>query len=258
MGKLLIIDGLNIVRRVYEANSDAPDSDEKAAKALVNSLSSFRKMLGTHKPTHALAAFYFGGHTWRHDLYPTYRQDRRPMPDPLKQAMPEMHTMLADIGVAVVSVPGCEADDVIGTVTLRWLAEGRGEAIVSSTDKDLHVLIAQGAVIWDHFKGEWHDRAWVRNKFGVEVEMLADYLALMGDAADGVPGVSKIGAKTAAKLLNSYHTLDGVLAGAGILINPLGTKLRNEAGMARLSRQLVQLKTDVQVGVTWSMLRYAA
>jgi DNA polymerase-1 len=258
MNKLLIIDGLNIVRRVYEANANAPDSDEKAARAMVNAMSSFRKILGTHQPTHALAAFDFGGNTWRHDLYPQYRQDRKPMPDPLRAAMPGFHKSLTDIGLAVVCVPECEADDVVGAVTLRWLAEGRGVAVVCSTDKDLHVLIEQGALLWDHFKGEWHDRAWVKNKFGIEVEMLADYLALMGDATDGVPGVSKIGAKTAAKLLNSYKTLDGVLAGAGILMNPLGVKLRAEAGMARLSRQLVQLKADVRVGVTWSMLKYSA
>ena len=102
--------------------------------------------------------------------------------------------------------------------------------------------------MWDHFKGEWHDDAWVRNKFGVAPELLVDLLALMGDVTDGVPGVSKVGMKTAAKLLNAYGNLDAVMAGAGILKTPIGERLRAERDMLYLSRQLVQLKTDVRAG----------
>lgn len=256
MAKLLTIDGLNIVRRVYEANRD-PDTPEKAESALRHALSSFKTILTMHEPTHALAAFDYGGHTWRHDLYPQYRENRKPMPDELKQRLPDFYKTLADLGLMVVAVPEVEADDVIATVVMRWLAEGRGDAIVASTDKDLHVLIQHGAVIWNHFNSELRDRKWVQNKFGVPVEMLADYLALMGDATDGIPGVSKVGAKTAAELMNSYKTLDGVMAGAGILMTPLGKRLRQDAEMLKLSRKLVELKTDVKVGVTWNALQYA-
>ena len=110
--------------------------------------------------------------------------------------------------------------------------------------------------MWDHFKGEWHDDAWVRNKFGVAPELLVDLLALMGDVTDGVPGVSKVGMKTAAKLLNAYGDLDAVMAGAGILKTPIGERLRAEREVLYLSRQLVQLKTDVRLGVTWNMLAF--
>lgn len=255
MAKLLAIDGLNIVRRVYEASPE-PESDEKAALALRHALSSFRKLLGTHAPTHVLAAFDFGGSTWRHRLYPRYREQRAPMPACLRNALPGFHEKLAAEGVHVLMLPDVEADDVIGTGVLRWLAEGRGEAIVATTDKDLHGLIAHGALVWDHFKGEWHDDAWVRNKFGVAPERLVDLLALMGDVTDGVPGVSKVGMKTAAKLLNAYGDLDAVMAGAGILKTPIGERLRAEREILYLSRQLVQLKTDVRLGVTWNMLAY--
>lgn len=258
MGKLLAIDGFNLVRRVYEANPSA-DSQEKAESAIKNSLSSFKKLLMTHEPTHVLAAFDFGGRTWRHDLYERYREKRAPMPVVLRDRMPKFYEMLLSIGLKVVSVPEVEADDVIGTGILRWLGEGRGEAIVVSTDKDLHVLIEYGAVIWDYFKGEWHDRAWVESKFGVPPEMLTDFLALTGDATDGIPGVSKVGAKTAAKLLHGYGgNLDLVMAGAGVLENPLGERLRKEGDLARLSRKLVELKTDVRLGVTWRMLELAS
>jgi len=255
MAKLLAIDGLNIVRRVYEASPE-PDSAEKADIALRHALSSFRKLLAAHGPTHVLPAFDFGGQTWRHRIYPRYREQRAPMPSFLRDALPGFHEKLAGEGLHVVMLPDVEADDVIGTGVLRWLAEGRGDAIVASTDKDLHGLIAHGALVWDHFKGEWHDDAWVRNKFGVAPELLVDLLALMGDVTDGVPGVSKVGMKTAAKLLNAYGDLDAVMAGAGILKTPIGERLRAEREILYLSRQLVQLKTDVRLGVTWNMLAY--
>ena len=257
MSKLLAIDGLNIVRRVYEASPE-PDSDLKASIALRHAFSSFRKLLETHAPTHVLAAFDYGGQTWRHALYPRYREHRAPMPAVLREALPEFQTRLQTAGVPVAMLPEVEADDVGATCVMRWLKENRGEAIVATTDKDLHVLIAHGALVWDHFKNEWHDDAWVRNKFGVAPELLHDLLALMGDATDGVPGVSKIGMKTAARLLNAYGGLDAVMAGAGILKTPLGERLRAERDILYLSRQLVELKTDVRLGVTWNMLAYDA
>ena len=255
MGKLLAIDGLNIVRRVYEASPEE-DSAEKAETALRHAQSSFRRLLEAHSPTHVLAAFDHGGPTWRHALYPRYREARAPMPSFLRAALPAFHDRLVAAGLRVLVLPEVEADDVIGTGVLRWLAEGRGEAIIASTDKDLHGLIAHGALVWDHFKGEWHDDAWVRAKFGVAPELLTDLLALMGDVTDGVPGVSKVGMKTAAKLLNAYGDLDAVMAGAGILKTPIGERLRAERETLYLSRRLVQLKTDVRLGVTWNMLAY--
>jgi DNA polymerase-1 len=254
-GKLLAIDGLNIVRRVYEASPE-PDSDLKASIALRHAFSSFRILLETHTPTHVLAAFDHGGDTWRHALYPRYRENRAPMPGFLRAALPEFHERLRQAGLQVLMLPGVEADDVIATGVMRWLQEGRGEAIVATTDKDLHVLVAHGALVWDHFKNEWHDDAWVRQRFGVAPELLHDLLALMGDPTDGVPGVSKIGMKTAARLLNAYGSLEAVVAGAGILKTPLGERLRAEREILQVSRQLVELKRDVHLGVTWNMLAY--
>ncbi|MCU6502132.1 5'-3' exonuclease [Rugamonas sp. A1-17] len=255
MGRLLAIDGLNIVRRVYEASPE-PDSAEKAEIALRHALSSFRKLVNDHEPTHVLPAFDFGGPTWRHALYAGYREGRAPMPAPLREALPAFYDKLRGIGLHVVSLPEVEADDVIGTVVLRWLADGRGEATVATTDKDLHGLIAQGARVWDHFKSEWHDHAWVERKWGVPPEQLPDLLALMGDPTDSIPGVSKVGVKKAARLLRTYGTLDGIMAGAGILKDTLGETLRKEREMLYLSKQLVQLKTDVRVGVSWNMLAW--
>jgi DNA polymerase-1 len=178
------------------------------------------------------------------------------MPAELHEQLPAFFGMLENLGLRVLSLPGVEADDVIATGVQRWQAEGRGAAIVASTDKELHALIEQGVLLWDHFRNEWHDAAWVEAKFGVSPPQLTDYLALTGDAADGIPGVTKIGPKKAAQLLQSYRTLDGVMAGAGILKNALGEKLRQEREQAYLSRELVRLKTDVRLGVTWNMLAW--
>lgn len=254
-GKLLAIDGLNIVRRVYEASPE-PDSDLKASIALRHAFSSFRNVLEAHAPTHVLAAFDYGGPTWRHALYPRYREGRAAMPSELRAALPEFHDRLRAAGVHVLMVPEVEADDVIATGVMRWLSEGRGTAVVATTDKDLHPLIAHGALVWDHFKNEWHDDAWVRARFGVAPEQLHDLLALMGDPTDGVPGVSKVGMKTAARLLGAYGNLEAVMAGAGILKTPLGERLRAEREILEMSRCLVSLKLDVRLGVTWKTLAY--
>src|SRR5690606_27122930 len=139
-----------------------------------------------------------------------------------------------------------------------WRREARGEAIIASTDKDLHGLIADGALLWDHFRGEWHDAQWVEAKFGVPPALLPDLLALTGDAADGIPGVEKVGVKTAARLLQNYGSIERIMAGAGILKDAMGERLRRDAEQLAVSRQLVALKTDVHLGVTWNRLAFDA
>jgi DNA polymerase-1 len=258
--RLLAIDGLNIVRRVYQASvePDTGDTEQAAETALRHSLSSFRNLLSAHLPTHVLAAFDVAGLTWRHALFARYREGRTAMPDVLRERLPDFYLKLLELGLHVVQIAEVEADDVIATAVTRWLREGRGAAIIASTDKDLHCLIDDGAQLWDPFKREYHDLAWVESKFGVPPALLPDLLALMGDASDGIPGVSKVGMKTAAKLLRAYGNLDAVMAGAGILPGPLGARLRNERDMLTLSRQLVQLKTDVMLGITWNRLAWKA
>jgi protein Xni len=219
---------------------------------------SFSRLLHTQAASHVLLAFDAGGPTWRHALYPAYKANRQPMPLLLQQCLPELYASLRSWGLHIVCLPGVEADDVIATGVLRWLQEQRGEAIIATTDKDLHCLIAQGALIWDHFRNESHDRKWVEQKFGVGPALLPDLLALVGDPGDNIPGVSRVGIKTAAKLLRAYGSLDAVLAGAGILSDAVGQRLRSEREKLLLSRQLVQLKTDVTLGLSWKTLMWQA
>lgn len=254
MNKLLAIDGLSILRPIFQANTES-DLQKRARDSVNTALSSFRRLIGSHLPSHVLPAFDAGGKTWRHVLYPQYRENRLPMPIELRECIPEFLTRLEQMGLQPLCVEGVEADDVIATAVTRWLAEKRGEVVITTSDSDLHQLIAIGAVICDPFKRDGiRDSQWVQEKFGVTVEQLGDYLALIGDAVDGIPGVPGIGKKKAAELLQRYGTVENVMAGAGLLLDTTGRALRSNAENLQMSQQLVALKTDVTLGVTWKML----
>lgn len=254
--KLLAIDGLNVLRRCYEANP-APDSPDKAQGAMRSALSSYRNALLEHAPTHAFAAFDFGGKTWRHDLYSDYRKSRKPMPEPLREVVPAFRQLLQDkLGLVSVAIEGVEADDTLGTVTLRWIGVKNAPAVVLSTDKDMCALVAEGAQVRDHFNEIWRDGAWIRDKFGVAPSLLADLLALMGDTADDIPGVPSVGAKTAAKLLNQHGSLEAVLEAAPTMKGAVGKALTEHAHLARISRKLVAMQLDVKVGLCWRDMRW--
>jgi protein Xni len=246
---------LNVVRRIYEA-IPAEDSPAKAQGAVRSALSTFKRVLKEHSPTHVLAPFDFGGETWRHALYPEYRHRRKPMPVDLRNVLPLLFEKLKEIGVPTLQVPGVEADDVLATVFHHWNDGTRGPVTILSTDKDIAALVAHGAQVHDPFQKIWHDEAWSLKKFGVTPALIPDLLALAGDSSDDIPGVPGVAAKTAAKLLTAYGNLEGVLTHADAVTGKLGEKLRNSIELVRLSRQLVEFKTDIVLGLTWNALRY--
>lgn len=251
---LLLIDGLNVVRRVYEANP-APESPEKIEGVVRSALGSFKRALKEHNPTHVLAPFDHGGHTWRHDLYPAYRESRKPMPELLRNALPALKEQIhRDLGIPTVTVPGVEADDVLGAVFFCWAKHYPDMPVtVLSTDKDLTALVQHGARVYDHFKKEVRDEAWIASNLGVKPSQVQDYLALMGDSVDGVPGVPGVGPKTARDWLASYPTLEALLQ-ADLPGKKFAT-LKEQADLALLSQQLIAFKTDFKVGLTFKELR---
>lgn len=242
--KLLSIDAYNVIRRVYGANP-APDSEEKVDACLRASRQSLRRAILEHKPTHATMVFDAEGPNWRHQVYPKYKFDRKPMPAPLREAMPHFMNELRRTGWHLIEKPGVEADDVLGSLAVAAQGAGFDEHVVLSTDKDIASLCQYGARVYNHFDQRWHDEAWLLQKMGVRPDQVLDFLALMGDASDGIPGVEKVGSKTAAKLLREHETLEGVLAAAVNIKGVLGQRLREQADMARLSRQLTELKTNL-------------
>jgi len=250
---LLIIDALNIIRRIHEAIPE-PDSEEKVANTIKSSLSSFKRALKTHRPTHAVAVFDHGGRTWKHDLYEGYQAHRKPMPQPLRDGMLTIQHELHDMGLHWIAIEGIEADDAIAALVGNWCKASSERAIILSTDKDFLQLLSDQVCVYDHFKDVWRDAAYVQQKFGVTPSQMGDLLALMGDAVDGVPGVEKVGGKTAATLLRINGNLDRLISNADKVGGQVGVNLRKGIEIARLSRQLVSFKTDMPLGLTWKML----
>jgi 5'-3' exonuclease len=250
---LLIIDALNIIRRIHEAVPGLKD-DSKIADTFTSSLASFKRALKTHNPTHAVAVFDHGGRTWKHDLYAPYQAHRKPMPQPLREALPTIRQGLQDLGLHSIAIEGIEADDAIATLAEKWCAASQEQVIIMSTDKDLLQLLNDQVGIFDHFKGRWRDEAYIKEKFGVKPQQMGDLLALMGDPVDGIPGVPKVGQKTAAGLLRIHGNLERVISNVDKVKGQVGVNLRQGIEMLRLSRALVSFKTDTPLGLTWRMI----
>ena len=250
---LLIIDALNIIRRIHEA-VPSEDSEAKVADTVTSSLASFKRALRTHHPTHAVAVFDHGGRTWKHELYEHYQANRKPMPSLLRQGLQTIKLELQHMGLHWIAIEGIEADDAIATLAQKWCQASPDQVTILSTDKDFLQLLSDQVCIFDHFKGVWRDHAYVVEKFGVKPSQMGDLLALMGDAVDGVPGVAKVGAKTAAELLRINGHLERVISNADKVTGQVGANLRKGVEMARLSRKLVSFKMGVPLGLTWKML----
>jgi protein Xni len=252
--RLLVVDALNLIRRVYAATpEDAPEHEhehEHEKGALEASTQSLRRALKATSPSHAVAVFDGEGPTWRHRLYPEYKAGRKPMPDALRRELGRYHEAFSHVGVSSVARPEVEADDVVATLATKLAASG-GDAVILSTDKIFCQLVGQGIVLRDHFQNRELDRSYIINKLGVPPEGLVDLWALAGNATTNIPGVPKVGMKTAAKLVQQYETLEGVLEAASSIAGKLGESLRQHAERARMSRELAALSCDLDLG--WNL-----
>ncbi|MDO8418333.1 MAG: 5'-3' exonuclease H3TH domain-containing protein [Agitococcus sp.] len=252
MTHLLLVDGLNLVRKVYEA-IPTPDSEKKAEDSIAVMQSSLMRALRETPSTHALGVFDFGGNTFRHRMYPAYKQDRKPMPEHLKNVMPHIRAMFEARGVPTCAPEDVEADDGLASAAIQGLAAGIDAITILSNDKDMCYLISSSISVRDHFARIYRTQEWALEKFGVPHSQLLDYLALVGDAVDGVPGVAGIGVKTARLLLSEYANLEAIyeqLTLVGVTPRIQGY-LQQGKDMAFLSRELVTLRTDVVLGVDW-------
>lgn len=258
----LVIDGNHIVRTIDEANP-APSSVAKASQTIKNATSTFRRAMSEFKPTHALVAFDNADRTWRHDLYDQYRQGRTPMAQSLRDAMEGFFRSLPQsLGITAITISGQEADDVIASAVGKW-QERRSRApdlydspIVLTADKDLLQLLPSGARIRNIFKNVWYDNEYVGVKMGgINPSQVRDFLALVGDTSDSVPGVPGWGTKTAAVYLSQYGSLEQLLNARSEIPGRAGQSLRDNVEAAKLSYQLVGLDQQVKLGLTWAQIR---
>jgi DNA polymerase-1 len=211
-----------------------------AIRGMINMLQSLRKEVPAD---FAACVFDAKGPTFRDAIYPEYKAHRSPMPDDLRAQIEPIHEVVRLMGWKVLDVPGVEADDVIGTLAVTAARQGI-EVIVSSGDKDLAQLVNPHITIIDTMNGRRRDVAGVQAEFGVPPALMVDYQALVGDAIDNVPGVSKVGPKTAVKWLLEYGSLDNIVAHAADIKGAVGENLRQALGWLPTGRQLLTIKTD--------------
>jgi len=250
----LLIDGLNLVRRIHAAVPGEEGSAEHDEGVLDSCTRSLQRALNREEPTHALVAFDAHGSTWRHELHPAYKADRPPMPGSLAALLPRIEAAFDAAGVHCVTVAGFEADDVLATVAVKIAVAG-GQAIILSTDKSMLSLLRQGVRVRNHFDDRELDAAYVRERFGVRPEQLPTWLALVGERSQGIPGVQKVGAKTAVKLIADHGSLEAILAAAGAIPGALGKRLGESRDVARLSLALARLREDAALGMNLSECR---
>ena len=244
---LLLVDGSSYLYRAFHAMPDLrvdrndPNSQATGAiRGMVNMLQSLRREYPTH---HAVCVFDAKGPTFRDNIYPAYKATRSPMPDDLRSQIEPIHRLVRLMGWPLLDVPGVEADDVIATLAHMASTQGMS-VVVSSGDKDLSQLVNERITIIDTMNGKKRDVAGVTDEFGVPPSLMIDYQTLVGDTVDNVPGVAKVGPKTAAKWLMEYGSLEALMARADEIKGVAGENLRQARDWLPTGRQLVTMKTD--------------
>ena len=240
---LLLVDGSSYLYRAYHALPNLRSASGHPTGALHGMVAMLQRLREQFPADHAACVFDAKGLTFRDDWYPQYKANRAPMPDDLIAQIAPIHEVVGLLGWPVLEVPGVEADDVIGTLC-RVAAERGHSVIVSTGDKDLAQLVTPQVTLINTMSNERLDEAGVMDKFGVPPSRIVDYLSLMGDTVDNVPGVAKVGPKTAAKWIAEHGSLDGVIAAAGSVKGAAGENLRQALDWLPTGRRLVTVKTD--------------
>ena len=255
-----ILDSYGLIYRAYFALINHPLTNTKGENisALVIFFRNLKALLTKYKPDYLAAAFDSRTPTFRHEMYKEYKATRQKTPEDLHAQVPWIENILDALGVPVLRVDGFEADDVIATVATACRKEGRGCRILSG-DKDLLQLVTDTCKEMqpDKANGGWETDGIeeVQAKWGLPPEKIHDYLALLGDSADNIPGVKGVGEKTALKLLTQYGSLDGIYEHADEIKGAMGTKIRNGKESAYFSYELIALRDDVPVSIDFDSFR---
>jgi len=254
--KLLIVDGMGVFRRVFEAMPESAKAGDEGVEGIRKScLSSLSKAIRQTTPTHILVALEGSGKTWRHEIFPAYKSDRKPTPEPLSVALEGIKSSLSDAGLCYAGVDGYEADDVIASV-----AQKADESVlpmdicIITRDKDLTALVNESITIHDHFKEKSLNSFGVLDKYGVSPERMHDFLALKGDRSDSIPGAKGIGDKTAIDLINQFPDIPAMIGGTARMNPAYAKKIKASENDIVISRKLVSFKTDFSIGCSLSAM----
>ena len=240
---LLLVDGSSYLYRAYHAMPDLRNARGEPTGALYGVLNMLRRLVHDHKAQYAACVFDARGKTFREDIYPEYKAHRPPMPEDLAAQIEPIHQAVRALGWQVLAIEGVEADDVIGTLAGQAARQGV-RSIVSTGDKDLAQLVNDHVTLVNTMSGETLDVPGVQAKFGVPPERIVDYLMLVGDAVDNIPGVEKVGPKTAAKWLAEHGSVDALVQAADGIKGVAGANLRAAAPQFGMTRELLTVRTD--------------
>ncbi|MFT5520713.1 MAG: DNA polymerase-1, partial [Enterobacterales bacterium] len=241
---LILVDGSSYLFRAFHAMPPLENSKGNPTGAIYGVINMMKKLIADYNPTHMAMIFDAKGKTFRNDLYSDYKANRPPMPDELRDQIQPLHDLISAMGIPLVVVPGVEADDVIGTLAVRAAADN-ASVLISTGDKDLAQLVTPSIHLINTMSKVTLDVEGVMNKFAVRPDQIIDYLALMGDTSDNIPGVPKVGPKTASKWLTQYETLDNLIEHSGDIKGKVGESLRDNLEQLPLSRELTTIKLDV-------------
>ena len=243
---IILVDGSSYLYRAYHALPPLTNSKNQPTGAIKGVISMIKKILIDHPESPLAVVFDAKGKTFRHDMYSEYKANRPPMPEDLVQQIEPIHKIISLMGIKLIMIPGVEADDVIGTLA-EQARQKKLNAVISTGDKDMTQLVCENVSVVNTMSGELLDESGVLKKFGVGPELITDYLALIGDKSDNVPGVDKVGPKTAVKWLNEYSDIEGVKENSESIGGKVGENLRSSIEMLDLAHELVKIKTDVEL-----------
>ena len=246
--RLILIDGSSYLFRAFHALPPLVTSKGQPTGAIYGVINMIRKLMNTHTFDYFAVVFDPKGKTFRHQLFPDYKANRTVMPDELRVQIAPLHELIVAMGLPLIIQDGVEADDVIGTLAVD--AEKQGiKTLISTMDKDMAQLVNDKITLINTMSDRVLDIAGVKEKFGVTPNQMIDYLALMGDTSDNIPGIPKVGEKTAAKWLETYGSLDEVIKNADKITGKVGENLRTHLNNLTMSRELVTIVRDVKLNV---------
>ncbi len=251
--RLLLVDGSSYFFRAFHALPPLTNSKGQPTGAVYGVVNMVKRLIKDYQPDQMAVVFDAKGKTFRDEWYPAYKANRPPMPEELSSQFQPLIELLTAMGLPLLIIEGVEADDVIGT--LAYQASSQGHSVVISTgDKDMAQLVNEHVTLINTMSNQTLDPNGVKEKFGVTPLQIIDYLTLVGDTSDNVPGVNKCGPKTAVKWLTQYQTLDSLIADADSIEGKIGESLRASLTQLPLSKKLVTIKTDVELPLAFTEL----
>ena len=251
---LLLIDAMNLIRRIYAAQVNR--TDDPVEQTLLLSQNAILKDIERTSVSHVAVVFDGKGPTWRHELFPDYKGNRKPMPDELAVALDQYRQRFESIGLFCMKMEEYEADDIIATLAVKTSLKG-GKVVIVSTDKGFMQISDSNISLYHHFDKRVFGVDDVEQQLGLKGHQLVDFLSLVGDTTNHVPGVPGIGLKTAGSLLEEHGDLDNILIQNESISGKVGQSLQEHYRVALMARKLVSLKLDCQLDVNLRSLRYS-